>query len=73
MAEYVRPLIEKEPFWPKFHDTKGHVKSNAEAVKSLEFFEQLVTRYVGQTIPADVPLVHGKKITKVCCINDYHC
>jgi hypothetical protein len=64
-ADYVRPLIQKEPFWPNFHDTKGHVKSNAEAVKSLEFFEDLVKKYVGQVIPADVDLVGGRRITKV--------
>jgi hypothetical protein len=65
MADYVRPLIQKEAFWPMFSETKGHVKSNADAVKSLRFFEDMTTKYVHTVIPPHVPLVGGKRITKV--------
>jgi hypothetical protein len=67
MADYIRPLIQADPFWPTFHESKGHVKSNQEAVKCLQFFQDLVHKYINShhTIPDQVIYAGGKRLTKV--------
>jgi hypothetical protein len=67
MADYIRPLIQADPFWPTFHESKGHVKSNMDAVRCLQFFQHLVDKYINthHTIPPQIPYAGGKRLTKV--------
>lgn len=70
MADYIRPLIQADPFWPTFHESKGHVKSNQEAVKCLQFFQDLVDKYINthHTIPNQIPYAGGKRLTKAALL-----
>jgi len=70
MADYIRPLIQADPFWPTFHESKGHVKSNMEAVRCLQFFQNLVDKYINthHTIPNPIPYAGGKRLTKAALL-----